>query len=76
MRLDIKMEASMDAYRSVDLLADEILESWKGAINPDDVDRLARDYEEFAPLSALGEEFELALAAELRRRAAALRIIL
>ena len=52
----------MDAYRSVDLMADEILESWDGAINPDDLERLARDYEEFAPLSALGEEFELARA--------------
>lgn len=66
----------MDAYRSVDLMADEILESWEGAINPDDLDEFARSCEEFAPLSALGEEFELALAAELRRRAAALRVIL
>jgi hypothetical protein len=61
---------------SVQRMADEILQAWDGAVDPDRVEKLARECEEAAAISLLGEEFELRLAAELRRRAAALRIIL
>jgi len=76
MRPAIKMEASIEAYGSVQVMADEILQAWEGPIDPDKLEALARDCERSAAFSVLGEAFELALASELRRRAAALRIIL